>query len=199
MAEQTITVEAHTLEEARELAQGQVPHGLSLLAALGDPAHQVRARAAGALSHAASVPEVLCALLTALHDPAKSVRSTAALALEQVVSRPEVLSALLGAMRDQSEDVRSNAAYILGHSVSQPEAIPALLTALRDPSDYVRVCAAGAPATIVRKPGDAVRPSLAAELAAGFDVPRVDEIFGLQPQDYLFAALWRVAAGPQVK
>ena len=81
MPEQTITVEAHTLEEARELTQGQIPRGLSVLAGQLDTegtVSAIRATAAtdeGALALALqSVPADMRVIAQEVLTPAERKR-----------------------------------------------------------------------------------------------------------------------------
>jgi succinate dehydrogenase/fumarate reductase flavoprotein subunit/HEAT repeat protein len=83
------------------------------IAALADPAWQVRAAAATGLGGAS--PDVAVGALTsAAGDPHADVRKAAVVALSQWAGRPEVATALDTAISDQDADVRAHARLAVG-------------------------------------------------------------------------------------
>jgi HEAT repeat protein len=126
-----------------------------LIAALADPAVDVRRQAAISLTqlrHAAAIPALRRHCRT---DGDALVRRLALEALG-VFHGPARLGDFLGALSDTDGEVRAAAAKILGRSGLRP-AVPALRRALQDRSDKVRAEAALALRRL--RADTAVRPS----------------------------------------
>jgi len=118
----------------------------SLVKALKDPHHDVRAAAAVSLSSIeAETADANQALIEALRDSAPLVREAAAGTLGKIGPTINVRSipSLIEAVRDQSPDVRIAASLALGNCEAKAEqAAPTLVNALSDQVPAVRHAAA---------------------------------------------------------
>lgn len=117
----------------------------TLVAAMNDPAAEVRRQAASALSRtltnppgialpASEVGGAVQSLLTALEDSDARVRAQAALALGSDIARPQALPALLDHLTDPDAAVRARAALALG-GVASPDVVAALTATLKNDHD----------------------------------------------------------------